>query len=378
MASLFLASNAVPATEAPAVQIDDGGDELWGSVDKLIDQAPGLDALIAHRLHLLAADRWTKTGRPVPQDLMNERRATGFLGLIAEIVLKKVREACDGPIILIKGPEAAGYYPDPSVRPYRDLDLLVPDAAAVQSALLAAGFVLTGDEELYRGIHHLRPVVLPEMQLLIEVHERPKWVAGLPRPAIEGLFAATVPSATGVDGILALPPAHHALVLAAHGWAHVPLRRLLDIVDVAAVAREADQDEIRTLARDWELERLWRTTETAIRALLYGGRTPMALRTWARHLGSVRERSVLESHLERISSPFWALRLGPASKQMARELAQHFRPEPGERWRVKAARSVRALRRPLSSVTDHDRAMEAHGLQAPSKEVSDGNSAPTR
>jgi hypothetical protein len=293
-------------------------------------------------------------------------------------LLQKVRDACDGPIILIKGPEAASYYPDPSVRPYLDLDLLVPDAVAVQSALLAAGFELTGNERLYREHYHLRPVIWPGLPLSIEVHKSPQWVAGLPSPAVEDLFAAAVPSATGVEGVLTLPPAHHALVLATHAWAHMPLRRLLDIVDVAAVAGEADESELRALTRAWELERLWGTMETAIQALLYGGRTPVALRTWARHLRSARERSVLESHLARIFSWFWALRPRRAIEQMARELAQHFRPEPGESWRVKMARSIQALRNPLSSVVDHDRAMKAHGLQAPSKEVSNGNSATTQ
>ena len=194
---------------------------------------------------------------------------------------------------------------------------------------------------------------------------------------MEELLAAAVPSATGVEGIQTLSPAHHALILAAHAWAHVPLRRLLDIVDVAAVSQEVDEDELRTLARGWGLGRLWRTTDAAVQSLLYRGPMPVCTRTWARNLPLVRERSVLESHLERVFASFWALGVGGAIKQMAHALGQHFRPEPGESRRVKLGRTIRALRSPLSSVTAHDRAMEAHGLQAPSKEVSNGNSATT-
>src|SRR5262245_30962407 len=161
------------------------GLDLWAGVDRLIAKAPDAEALIAHRLHLLAAHQWSGAGRPVPDSLIEERRNTAFLALVSGIVLQKVRDACDGPIVVLKGPEAAAYYPDPSVRPFRDLDLLVPDATAVQNALLAAGFQLTGDEYLYRDIHHLRPVVWPDLPLLIEVHQRPKWVEGIEPPTVE-------------------------------------------------------------------------------------------------------------------------------------------------------------------------------------------------
>lgn len=358
--------------------VDDGGLELWGSVDQLIDKASDLNALTAHRLHLLAADRWSRIGRPIPDELVADRRGGALLAIITSIVLREVREACDGPILLLKGPDAAAYYPDPALRPFRDLDLLVPDARAVQAGLLAAGFELTGDERLYRGIHHLRPVISPKLPVPIEIHERPKWIDGLPEPPVEELFAIAVPSATGVEGILALPPAEHAVLLAAHAWAHVPLRRLLDLVDVAAAAQHAHPEELRARAADWGMTRVWRTTDAAIRSLFYRGRTTLPLRTWARGLRLVRERTVLEAHMERTFSCFWSLEPRPALARMARETLQQFRREPGESWRAKLARSGRALRNPLSSVADHDRAVEARGLQAPSKGVSNGRPATSR
>ena len=375
MASLAADDNGF-ALHAAQVEVDDF-DNLWAGVDRLIDRAPDVDALAAHKLHLLAADRWARLGRPVPEPLSEDLRGAGFLSLVVPILLRRIRDACDGPIILFKGPETAAYYPDPALRPYRDLDLLVPDAAAVQRALLGAGFELTGDERLYRRIHHLRPVAWPQMPFVIEVHERPKWVEGLPAPAVEELLAATVPTATGVDGIQTLSQGHHALVLAAHAWAHEPLRRLLDIVDVAAVSQGVDDDELQKLARAWGLARLWRTTDAAVQSLLYRGPIPVCMRTWARNLPLVRERTVLEAHLQKLFSSFWALSARGALRQMTGATARHLRPEPGESWRVKIGRSFRALRSPLSSVTAHDRAMEAHGLQAPSKEVSNDNSATT-
>ena len=125
------------------------------------------------------------------------------------------------------------------------------------------------------------------------------------------------------------------------------LGRLVDIVDVAAVSKKVPDDELRTLTRAWGVRRLWRTTDAAVQSLLYRGPMPVCTRTWARNLPLVRERSVLESHLERVFASFWALGVLGAVKQMAHATAQHFRPEPGESRRVKIGRSIRALRSPL-------------------------------
>ena len=53
---------------------------------------------------------------------------------------------------------------------------------------------------------------------------------------MDELLAAASPRDGGPAGILVLPPEHHLLLLAAHSWAHEPLRRLRDIVDMALVA----------------------------------------------------------------------------------------------------------------------------------------------
>jgi hypothetical protein len=378
MAGFVDNANGSLAVAAPVAPIDTSGPELWSGVGRLIDRAPDVDALIAHRIHLLAARRWVHAGEPIRDDLADDLRSAAFLALVAGVLLERIRAVCEGTILLFKGPETAAYYPEPSVRPFRDLDLLVPDAATAHDALLSAGFQLVGDERLFQGIHHLRPVVTPELPIVIEVHDRPKWVGGLRSPPVEELFEAAVPSATGVDGILTLPPAHHALLLAVHGWAHTPLRRLLDLVDVAAVTRHADDGELSAIARDWGLTKLWRTTDASVQALFYGDRTPMAMRIWARNLRSARERTVLEAHLERTLSAFWALPGRRALGKMGHEIRQHIRREPGESRRVKLSRSARALRNQRASITQHDRAVEASGLQAPSmKEVRDDGSTPS-
>jgi Uncharacterised nucleotidyltransferase len=327
-------------------------------LERLADRAGSVDDLRLHKLQLVAARTWSERGRLVPGPLVDEERYARMLALLAPIVLGRLRAAVRGPIVLLKGPEAAARYPDPTLRPYGDLDLLVEDAPRVQRALLAAGFVEVGEVEPYVGIHHLRPVAWPGLPLPVEIHERPKWIDGLAPPPTSELIAAAVPSATEVDGILALPPAQHALVLAAHSWAHTPLQRVLELADVALVADEADREELRALAERWGIARLWSTTEGATDALFRGGRRPLALRVWARNLSRVSERTVLESHLQRWLSPFGALPARAALAAALSRLGRDLRPRRGETWRDKAGRTIRALLSPFTHLSDHRRALD--------------------
>jgi hypothetical protein len=338
---------------------------LWAAVDALIDRAPSLDGLRAHKLHLLAARRLRAAGHPVPAALALDERRSAVNALTAPALLRRVRAAVDGPIVLIKGPEVAARYPDPVLRPYGDLDLIVPDAAAAQRALLADGFVAIGDPRLYGGIHHERPLTLPGLPIWIELHSCPKWPEGLTPPPPEELFEAAVPSATGVDGVSAPDPAQHALILAAHSWAHDPLRRVGELVDVAAVSDGIDDATLRALAASWELRGVWRTTERAAAALTGTGRTTLPLRTWARHLPAMRERTVLETHLDRWLSGFWGLPAGLALASTRSAAAGALSPADGEPPAAKRSRTRRALADAFVAQSRHADEIDKAGLRAP-------------
>jgi hypothetical protein len=330
---------------------------LWRAVDEIVDRAPTLADLYAHHLQLLAARRWRELGKPVPELLGGESRINVLVAVAATPLLERTRASYDGPLLLMKGPEVAALYPDPATRSYRDLDLIVPDACEAQAALIAAGFVETGDPRIYEGIHHLRPLQWKSLPLILEIHEQPKWVEWGTVPATDELLAAGVPSVLGVEGVLTLPPAHHALVLAVHSWAHEPLRRLRDLIDLAALLEIADRGEVEALARRYGVERVWRTTEAAVDATFAAGRVPVSIRLWARNLHGVRDRNVLESHLSRWLACFWALPPGRAVGQMARALARDARPEPGEAWGTKLRRTGRALRGLLTGRTQHEESL---------------------
>jgi hypothetical protein len=351
---------AVTETQPSAVPVaapsaPHGAPAIWERLDGLLDRAPGEAALRSHGVHLLGARRLRELGRPVSQELEADGWTAAILTLVAPTLLERVREACDGPLVLMKGPEVAARYPDPALRSFRDVDLLVPDAPAVQRQLVAAGFEPVGVPEKYAAIHHLRPLAYPGLPLLVEIHDRPKWPARLRLPAKTELLASAVPASVGVDGIDTLDPARHALVLAAHACAHGPLTKLGHALDVALLAGEVPADELRALARWWDLERLWRTSTSFSEALFGDGRIPLALRVWGRCLPAVRERRVVEAHLEDWLSPFSVYPRGVAAQATLAALADEFRPLDGETWRTKARRAGRAVRHAFAPLSDHRR-----------------------
>jgi hypothetical protein len=330
--------------------------ELWDRVDHLLDRANGgVDDLLEHRVHLLAAQGWRAWGQPVPPRVADEERSAALRTLAVPLVLERVRAAYDGPLLLLKGAEAAASYRDPFLRPFKDLDLLVPDAGAAQKALVASGFKPVGNPDLYLEIHHERPLWLPGQPLMVEIHREPKWPGGLAPPSAAELFESAVPSAVGAEGVLALPPGAHAVVLAAHSWAHEPLRRLIELIDVAALVQHADRAELVGFARRWGVERIWRTTLAASDSLL-GSDGPLTwpLRLWARNLPELRGRTVLESHVERWLAGYWARPPREALREMGSAAAREVSRAPGESWGAKLVRTRRAAANPFARRSEHD------------------------
>ena len=224
-----------------------GESSLWKGVDRLVDWSPSFSDLKSHGLHLLAARHYREQGVPLPEEVADEVGDAAWRDLMAPAVLKGVREAYDGRLLLLKGPEVAAHYPI-GCRPFNDLDILADDAEKAQGALLAAGFERVGFEEAYyEGLHHLSPLRMPGAPSpVIEIHRRPNWLEWSEPPSGAELFGSAVPTSTVVDGFLALPPAQHAVVMAAHGWIELPLRRILDLVDVLAVLPSGERNDARS------------------------------------------------------------------------------------------------------------------------------------
>jgi hypothetical protein len=330
---------------------------IWRAVDELLDRAPTAGDLRAHRLHLLSARRLRLQGRPVSDELVAEERLAAAITLAGEITLERARAAYDGTLVLIKGLEAAQRYPSPTLRPFRDVDLLVDRPEEAQRALIAAGFRPVGPgDPFYESKQHLRPLRLPELPVLVEVHRRPVWVSWATPPSTAELLSEAVDSATGIPGVLALSPAHHALVLAAHSWAGTQFRRILDLIDTTVVAAESDPVALWEAACRWQVDGVWRATSAAADAVLFGGQAPWHVRLWAGDLGAMRDRTVLRDHVVRLLSPFSVLPPQRAFGVAGEAVARGLRPAPGETWGIKAGRAGRALRNAFERISVHDHA----------------------
>jgi hypothetical protein len=324
---------------------------MWSAVDRLL-QGADPEGIRVHRLGALAARRLRRLGEPVPPELNAAERAAATSAMLTRPLLERIRAICDGPLVLIKGPEVARLYPG-GARNFSDVDLLVPDPPRVHDALKASGFAEVDDPELFLHHHHLRPLRSPSFGLKVEIHSSLPWPIGIEPPALQEIVDAAGPSKTGVDGISAPKPGHHALILAAHAWVHDPLGTLRDLVDVAAVAAAVPEPELDRTARAWGIHRVWRTTSGAAAALLDGRPEPLPLRIWARHLEHVRERTVLENHLERWLHSFSELPPTAALGATAAVLRQEFLPTPGEPWRHKLIRVAHAFRHPRAPLSSH-------------------------
>jgi hypothetical protein len=320
------------------------------------DRGRSLSGLRSHGLHLIAARTWREEGRDVPDDLaLQELLAIGQVRS-AEAMLVTVASILEQEIIALKGMAVAGHYPDPALRPFGDLDLLVADPARAQRQLLAAGFrpAVDYDEHFYEGHHHLEPLELPGRETVkVEIHSRAPWVHWCPAPSFRDLRARARSSA--VPGVWFPDRADHALILSCHSWHSLPLRRVLDLLDVALVSETVDREILAERARRRRVGKLWTMTQAVSEALLFGGREPLAMRLWARDLTAVRECSLLERHMRLWFGPFSALTPRVAASEALHAFALDLRPTGGEAWGEKLSRARQGLQHPLRPIGDHDK-----------------------
>jgi hypothetical protein len=329
--------------------------ELWTRVDELVDRAPDVPALRAHGLHLLAARRWRDRGALVPAELLDEQRRTEMISMAAPLLLRRARDAYDGELMLMKGPEAAAHYLEPSDRAFYDLDLLAQDAPVAQRALIAAGFLQFGDPAAYEGTQHLCPLIWPGLPLVVELHRRPNHPPWLAPVSAQDVLEQSVPSATGVDGVLAPSPSVHALLLAAHGWCHQPLGRIGDLLDVAVMFAAGGRSSGERLARHWGWEGIWRTVAAAVDAIFGESACPLWLSVWARHLRSTRERTILEAHFARLAAPACAVPLRSAPLALLAAVRGTASRRGAEPWSDKLRRSRLACAHAFKHISEHQR-----------------------
>src|SRR3954447_9774872 len=275
---------------------------MWTQLEAMAARAPTMADLFHHRLGGIEARRLRALGHPLPAALAEEEQYASFSGLAAPVVLSRIADICEQPVLILKGSVVASLYPDAAMRPSLDVDVLVPDAAAAHAALLREACVVVDETH---SPHHELPLIFPDLPLVIELHSTPKWPAWGAPPATAELLSRAAPFDDGPA--LAPAPADHAVLLAAHAWAHRPLTKVLDLVDVLVLDAEAAPGASLELARRWGVARLWQATVDAAHAIFAGAPRPWTLRTWGRNTLEVRRPHRREELFERMTSPFAVL-----------------------------------------------------------------------
>lgn len=117
---------------------------------------------------------------------------------------------------------------------------------------------------------HLPPLAWPGMPLMIGCTAAHTFRRGCRGSELGTCSSSRFRAPRGSTGCRAPAPAAHALLLAAHAWAHEPLERLADLVGVAAAEKATDPESFRDLAGAWGWRSVWRMTDRIVDALPAG------------------------------------------------------------------------------------------------------------
>lgn len=308
-------------------------DPIWQALDRIITTDIHQHNLHIHGLGPLIAWRLRLNGQPVPEHLVAASRSAAYGTVTAAPLLQSIRDAISGPILVLKGPEIAACYPAPALRPYGDLDFLVPDLPSAERQLIAAGFDLLGSQnDILPGYIHDLPLKKKGTALAIELHRRPGWLNWMNAPSNEHLFEIAILSATGVDGILTLPPVERTLFLADHSWRHGPYHSWLHPIDIALMHQHADPAALESTAAAWGLENLWNRTTNIIDALFYQSENPLGVldHLWSRHLRAYRSRTTHEYYLATRTKGLAAPTLTSKLQSVSRDILGTFTLRPGK------------------------------------------------
>jgi len=284
-----------------------GPDLDWGAMAGLA-QRHKVAPLLFWRLSQ-GRKRWGLETR-VPVDvwdrLQEDFYAAAGRALLAEWQLAEVLRAMAAagvPAIVIKGAAIAAFYPDPALRSYSDLDILVPEAQldVAETALNELGYRCFRWKDWWLAhFHHLPTMVSDDGRFAVELHWRVDHEEALGRLPAEDLWARAVPWTVSGQPALRLETVDTALHLCRHAAVqHRAKQGLGPLCDLAQVTTGWNLGE-------WEM--------MVQRAADYGLTRPVYLM-----LRLAEEAGVLAVPRE-VMSRLWP----PGSRPLSPELARSF------------------------------------------------------
>lgn len=310
-------------------------------IETVLERAVDPEAANAQGLRLLLLDREVERGQELPKKQRDARYLAHLLKPVSVALLARIRAAVEGPLIIIKGPEVSAHYPRPGLRSWCDLDIIAEDAAAVWEQLKAAGFS-GGARSEGHDHRHEPPLSLPGYRLTVEVHRTiplPLWGRS---PDWSWLLRHTYPARSG-SGFLAPVPELHAVIIAAHAWAHSPFRSLRDSLDQELLLLDGDPAVAKALADELGVGRLWdaerRLADNVFRDRPIGGNLTRMLTSDLRSCRLQSRRHIL---LSLCTGPMFADDLLSGVRAARSSASKALHPESGSyAWSAKRLRARR-------------------------------------
>jgi hypothetical protein len=243
-----------------------GPDTDWASMADLA-RRQGVSQVLFWRLGQRVGD--AEQVEPVPQEVMDRLRqdlhAAAVQVMLAEQQLAAVLGAlstAEVPALVVKGAALGSFYPDPALRLYGDLDILVPETQLdmAEGALNGLGYHCFASKAWWLDrFHHLPPMVRESGELLVELHWRLDYQEGKGRLPADDLWARAVPwmvhdqpglRLDAVDAVLHL--CRHAVV---QHRAHGVFRSLCDLAQLTKGWGQEEWETLGQRALDYELAR---------------------------------------------------------------------------------------------------------------------------
>jgi hypothetical protein len=199
-------------------------------------------------------------GGSVPQEVLEGLRVDLYSatvqGMLAEQQLSVVLGALSTvavPAVVIKGAALGAFYPDPVLRLYADIDIMIPKAQLdeAERALNAIGYECFAPKAWWLDrFHHLPPMVSDGGGLPIELHWRVDYQVQKGRLPADDLWARAVPWSVHDQPALRLDAVDAALHLCRHAVVqHRAYGAFHYLCDLAQVTQGWGQGEWETLTQ---------------------------------------------------------------------------------------------------------------------------------
>jgi hypothetical protein len=187
------------------------------------------------------------------QGALAERQLATVLGALAK---------AEVPAVVVKGAALGALYPDPALRLYGDIDIMVPEAQLdiAERALNGLGYRCSAAKAWWLDrFHHLPPMLSDSGGLPVELHWRLDYEEEKGRLPAHDLWARAVPWSVHGQPALRLDPVDAALYLCRHAVVqhrvHGAFRSLCDLAQSTAGWGEGEWDTLARRATDYGLAR---------------------------------------------------------------------------------------------------------------------------